>query len=329
MNGLTEEQKAIMTILKNAYGKYASDYTDEEQKAICAAASSGVDVLHSEAVMLVDDGLRHYKEHFARAYSKSTSKQDLDDYYQDLSIAIMEHISEWVPEKGKLTTFFQVFFKNACTKTRNSASTFKSRHYENANVDIKRAENALALEGNQNPSAIEIRDYLSKTMKRPPSERTIQNCIAQNVTLTAIDANKDLPGGDMMADPLSKVVLDEFREDVKQVIDTLEPQHKIIIAAELDLIESGEVEPGKRVKTSLLTRECQKKIPSIKAEAIKAMQASAEREFKRKLSRVMNIRMSPVKNTKESYKYLSDLDDDIAMAASSLGIDKLFDSESD
>ena len=319
---LNDEEKHILEILRGAKGKYASNYSDEESQAICDAVHSGNQFLKNEATLLVHEGLEYFEETFMKHFGITKQSSYFNDYKQELSLTILENLPDWNPEKGKLTTYFQVYFKNTCTKTHNKTSTFKSRHYENVNVDITKAMNALEQEGNLNPSPIEIRDYMTTNMGRTHSERTISNCLEQRVEITSYDATKELFGNGLGSDPLTQVLANERRQEVVKCIESLEPQHRIIMEIELKMYDTI-ADNSRKIKISGLTEECKKLISTAKPEWIKSLKVAAEREFSTRMKKILNRNDAPVTHTYKSSEYLKQLKEDIEMAASE-NLDALF-----
>ena len=268
----------IIKLLQSAGKIKTSDYTKEMEDAIVYASKSGDSLLFEHACAAVHNSLKAYEVTFLKNFGVPYGSQDYDDYMQELFIVIFRDLPEWDPKKGALTTHFRPRFLNACLETRNKNSTFSSTNYEIVHKDIMRARESLEQRQVFSPTAIEIRDYLNSIGKHY-SEQTIVNCLKQECDISSIDANQDI-AGEIGENPVESIIKEEYRDEILQCINSLEPQHSIIMKIEYNLYNLKEI--SGRLTNKMIAEEYRRIVGPSSDEWIKNIRDAAERDFEKR-----------------------------------------------
>ena len=277
-----DEKNAIIKILSNAGQKRTSDYTPEEVKAVYESANSDDHELNEASWMAVHMSLRAYEDDFLKKFGIYKNSQDYEDYVNELFTVIMMDLKKWNPEIGALTTHLKPRFIKACILYRNTQhSTFSSTHYELVHTDIKKAVMALEQKGIYNPTPLEIRNYIAAN-KKVYSEQTIMNCLEQIKEISSIDASQDISDS-VTVDPINQILQKERRDEIIQCIESLEPQHKIIMEIEY-MICQHEFATKRKVTNKMIAEEFRKRVGPASDEWIKNVRDAAERDFQHRLN---------------------------------------------
>jgi RNA polymerase sigma factor (sigma-70 family) len=277
-----EEKKATIKLLNEAGNKRTSDYTQEEIDAIYQAANSDDHNLNEAAWLAVHMSLKAYEDDFLKKFGIYKNSQDYEDYVNELFTVIMTDLKKWNPDIGALTTHLKPRFIKACITYRNTQhSTFSSTHYELVHTDIKKAVLALEQKGNYNPTPLEIRNYIA-AHKKIYSEQTIMNCLEQIKEISSIDSSQDISDS-ITVDPINQILQKERQEEIVQCIESLEPQHKIIMEIEY-MICQHEFATKRKVTNKMIAEEFRKRVGPASDEWIKNVRDAAERDFQHRLN---------------------------------------------
>ena len=144
-------------------------------------------ILWSDTISLVYGQIKNYAHSQIR--SMGISKQEEEDAEQEIKLIILENIPNYNSESGKFNTFLSPYIKNRLMEFNNKGRS----HYYSINInDCKKAINALAQGGNNNPTDKEIADkindmYSSKKGKESMTAVKVRNALDQDVEFISLD----------------------------------------------------------------------------------------------------------------------------------------------
>ena len=268
-------------MLQQAASLHTYEYTDKIIAAIIEASNSDDRDLMEQSWLTMHSSLRPYEDDFLkRTFGIYTSSREYEDYIQEIFVVIMTDLHRWDPSTGAPTTFFKPRFLKACIAYRNlTSSTFSSSHYDGVYSDIKKATAALEQQGIQNPTPLEIRNYIA-VRKKPYSEQTIVNCLEQVKDISSLDNGREVADR-RFPDPLSDIVERERADEIEACIQSLEPQHRLIM--EICRKIYREDEGGrKHIANRRISEEFRNIVGPVSDDWIKNIRTAAENSFKRR-----------------------------------------------
>lgn len=317
-------KKQILDLLRIAATKKTYEYTSEMNEAIVKAANSKDHALQEQAWITMHTSLRAYEDDFLKKmFGVYRTTQGYEDYLHELFLVIMLDLKKWDPKKGAPTTHFQGRFKKACIKYRNGSSTLSSTHYEAVYTDIKKATEALAQEGVYAPSQIDFRNYLNAHGKNY-SEQTISKCLDQVKELSSYEAGKET-SDPVIANPIDFILRKELTDEIKKIIASLEPQHRLILEICCRVYRESDCDKG-TITTKKIAEEFRRLVGPVSDEWIKNVRDAAERDFKRKYQRYINSKYKPHAKKEDVYTFRnvdSRLEDEDARVAFEEYLDQL------
>ena len=316
------DRRTIMKLLDSADGQYTSEYSPEVEQAIYEAVHSGDSTLKERACVLVHNSLRGFEDKIIGHYGITHSSPDYQDFVQECFLTIFMEIGAWDPGKGRLSTFFDTRFRKTCTEARGNTGQLGTRYYENMNTDIRKAIDAFAKEGNNNPSPIELREYIRMHFNKKMSDKTITNVLEKLKDVSSIDVGKEVTYPAEYMDPVSLILQQENVREVRECIGTLEPQHRLLLEIELALMADGRFD-GTGVPVKQIANEYRKHVPDATAEWVKHMKTAAERSFYRRYGARTGGRMTPVNAGKAVMHEVMQDEEDIRCAIE-MDIDRIF-----
>lgn len=278
-----EEKNRLLSLLKKAETLRTYEYTDEMTQAIVTASRSGDKELQEQSWLTMHHSLKAYEDDFLKKlFGIYRTSQDYEDYILEMFTVIMLDLKEWDPSIGAPTTHFAPRFKKACTRFRNKqGATFTTTHYGGVYADIKKAVNALEQQGIYAPTPIDIRNYFAANNKNH-SEQTIVNCLEQVKETSSFEAGREISDSSM-ANPIDGILIKERAKEIRECINSLEPQHRLIMEISYRVYEENESDK-KKLTNKRIADEFRRLVGPVSDEWIKNIRDAAERDFRRRYS---------------------------------------------
>ena len=268
----------ILSLLRGAKGKKASEFSDEVCRAIYEAAHSPHEDVKTEACLLVHEGLRKWEHEVVFHYGITPANPDYEDYIQECGVMIMQHLKDWNPEKGKLITFFSSWFNKACTKCRLNSSTQSSIYYEEVSVDIAKARELLLKDGIDNPSCEDICNKL-KSVGIMRSIKTIRCCIEQQFDIASLDACTEVSDiSDVESIVLTEVDTPKYSDKIYNCINSMDETYKLVMKIECEFYSSHY--GRSRLDAKEFHQELKKYLPDVTLEWASDIRKTAHQQFR-------------------------------------------------
>jgi len=315
-------KQEIIACLRNAQKKRTRDYDELTVAVLREAAHSNDRDLYGEAVAAVHLSLRPYENHFLITnFGLYTNSRDYEDYIQVLGEAITKELRHWDPCRGKLSTFFAPRFKKACLVFKNCGqSTMASMHYETVYMDIKKARANLEQKGIVDPSPLELRNEIA-LFKRAHSVQTIIKCLEMAKDVSSLDACGEFVDRTSV-NPLEHVLQNEVSEQVDEVIDSMEPQYRVVLRALFNYMQDG---TGDKMTNEELRERVMDYTGPVSEEWIRNVRQSAEADFRRRIRRKHLYEPRKSAKKKNEFHELGSIADDAdILAALQNNADDLF-----
>jgi len=271
--------KRIENILDSAKDQKAGDFSPIVEKAIVAAASDRAShELNQKAWLLVYNGLLPFIYKNVRQYAYNGNQED---YMNDFMIVIIQHLSEWRPHNGKLTTFFAKKLLKSCNESKLKEQTFSSMYYKNVYWDIEKAKNELIAENDgKAPTDKEIYASL-KEKGLNHSLRSIKETMNQNVHIVSLDAPNE--EDNCLLDTLTSTTENDIKTEATwKTIEKMSPTHKVILEAEYEFFSNEKNQKRKKMKISELHEKVKPKFGDVSISWLREQRQTAERIFAQK-----------------------------------------------
>ena len=200
--------------------------------------------------------------HFMREAKQylDAHRTEMDDLYQAYCVCMYEELHDYNPEFD-LITFMTPRVKPVFAQTRRKGTgSSMSKHYLDAGVKVRNAQQALAKLGNTNPSPEDIYEYIYGSDKRT-SIVTIRRYMAQDPKTVPYDPeNGKLMGNKIIDGPEEAYLKYEDMRIFYETKDRLIPKYQTVINIELEYEkEHGEM-PSIQKMCEIMEKDYKEKI---------------------------------------------------------------------
>ena len=306
-------KNTTMEILDRVSKKRSTDLTEEEIRVIQEASHDENAQTRGMAAYAVHQCLHKFECDEMARFGIKAGHQEFDDYLNELYIVIAKKLPGWEPEKGNLSTYFVRDFRMTCTKLRgDSRSGSSSRYYENIGVQIEHAMDALQKENNREATPLEIQAYIALKYHSEVAIQSIENYRTQIKAETIpLDECPWATPDTIFDNPEIELLRQEKCEEIRRIIDGMEPYHGRIIQLEREIFEMTSCN---KIKNSELCDLYNERFGEhVKSDWIKMVRASAERDFQRQFKIATSTGKIPVRRLDELTMFAIQDEKDIAM----------------
>lgn len=251
---------------------------------IYRAAHSGDKELYGLASVLAFYIVRPFFAKEAKKYQNSAKKPEIDDFMNDLYVAIFQMLKNYNPEFTPITWIrpwhVAIFQK---TKQKESGIPHLTHYSQNRMALISRAVTELEIQGNPNPNDYQIYKYLSvQYPEKEISLATIARCRAMNFKVVTADTNPFLESPDESLNPEKALSAKEQSEQFERLKKSLSKSSQLIIDIEHEYIRQyGDMPDVKDVAAVMFQND-----PSLTEDIVARMVNSAHQELKRTHNRM-------------------------------------------
>lgn len=228
----------------------------EEQQWIRIATNSGSDRLYNQGSLFAYTIIKNRYEKLADKYQDSfrTEKEDL---MSELYIAVHTNIYKY-NGVHPIFTFFDPIVNAAFTIARGTGKGGgMSKYYQDVGVTIRRAENELSAKGYDNPSILDVRDYIKVRYGKNISESTIERYKKYAQDVESMDGSEKQFASDGIGDPEDIVMEEEKKLEFYKGLDKLSPRHRLLVMVELEHISKTGENPSIQEIFSAMKDQCE------------------------------------------------------------------------
>lgn len=250
---------------------------------IYLAAHSGDKELYGLASVLAFYIVRPFFAKEAKKYQNNAKKPEIDDFMNDLYVAIFQMLKNYNPEFTPIT-WIKPWHVAIFQETKKKESGAHLTHYsQNRMAAISRAVTELEIQGNPNPNDYQIYKYLSvHCPEKEISLATIARCRAMNFKIVTADTNPFLESPDESLSPERALYAKEQSEQFERLKKSLSKSSQLIIDIEHEYIRQyGDMPNVKDVAAVMLQND-----PSLTEDIVARMVNSAHQELKRTHNRM-------------------------------------------
>ncbi len=306
--------------LRNAFENFKKEkkVSQKTQEAIRDAVNSENKELRDLGVMMAITAVKGYYAKKAERYvdHHRTAREDLE---QQVALVVTENIAKY-NGKNSLITYLNPFMTSAFMNVKNDGRGRNMTKYQmDTNCSVATARKQLLDAGYENPSNLDIRDFLQVYHKKNISEKTIERLNMTNVTMTPLDeAITQYPARED-ADPEVAFITKENNLEMRRIFDKLVDRHKKLLLFELEYLnENSEHPTAKQIferfrnEYSFFTKEDAERLRKAAYREFKSLTASAHTNH----APLNGVRRIDGVAAKENISVLQDIEDDITASFS-------------
>ncbi len=227
-----------------------SDLSVPQTIAIAFAANSNLpardkeETLQNMAALIVYDGLLNLFHSSLNSYRVEASEYVRNDYTQEFFESVHKNLRYYLPYRANIGTFLSKTFPATIkqTKLKNGDHSFDSKYYSDINVRRAKAEAALQMEGNQNPTDAEVAAWIEKEYETTIGVSSIKAARLQAQSHVSIAACGEMQDNHSYADPEKQAMIKAVQDEVNQMIEDMPPSQARVMQAVLEVMR----DEGKR-----------------------------------------------------------------------------------
>ena len=250
---------------KNTWGKVqdlvvaaqrTKELTPAMKRAIMYAAQSKRHDMKEQAWVAADHAANSFICSMMAKYGVRKHSSDFDDYRSECCITVMQHLEQWDPRKGDLSTFMGPHLDKTMMRLKKDESGMRSLYYEGVRQNIQTARGILQKRGEASPLPSEIRDVMSQEMGVDCSLTTVRKVI--QMSYDRVSLSKELDDGNTMEDvipsDMSYKGASYYEEEDKKafimdVYGKLSPVHQTFIKAVYEVCSAQDGTNHRKVHT--------------------------------------------------------------------------------
>lgn len=241
--------------LKNFNPKKAK-ISDEEKMWIRQATNCGCDELYNLGSYFAYIAVEEYYKNLASKY-KDDKNTEVNDFLSELYIVVHNNINRY-DGVHSLFTFMEPVVNSAFMIARGMGKgRGVSKYYQDIGVTVKRAEHELAAQGFDEPSILDLRDYIKHKFKRNISETTIEKYKIYSQTEESMDGSEKQYASGEGYNPEALYLEEEKRVEFYNAVEKLSPRYKLYIMKELEYISLYGTMPSVEKVFNKMKTECE------------------------------------------------------------------------
>lgn len=256
---LTEDEKQkLYNDIQNAikgFDASSPKLTKKEQMWIRKSTNCGDDKLYNAGSLFAYTAIKSHYYKVAIKYN-DYARTSTEDLMSELYIAVHVNIHKY-DGKHSLFTFFDPIVTSAFMIAKGAGrGGMMSKYYHDVGVTIRRAEQELKAAGFNDPSLLDIRDYIFVKFKKTISEATIERYYKYSQDIESIDASEKQYAAEDETDPELAVIEQERKIEFYEGVNKLTPRYRLYIITELEYISMYGKQPAVKVVYEKMKTQC-------------------------------------------------------------------------